>query len=100
MKIFSEKTKEFYPSVDECLAAEEQYDAEQAKLAAEKEAQAKIRKERADEVGAAYKAYEEARQNYVELRNKFVEDFGSYHMTIRTKSPTVGTLEDFISRFF
>lgn len=99
MKIFSEKTKQFYPTVDECVAAETAFDEEQAKIAAEQKALAEARKERAKEVEDAYKAAAEAKKTYLELRNKFVEDFGSFHMTIRNHEAPAN-FEDLFRFFF
>ena len=52
---------------------------------AEKEAKEKAlkaeRKQRAEEVNAAYKAIKEAEKHYCELRDQFVKDYGSFHMT-------------------
>ena len=95
MKIYSEKTNKEYATVDECLAAEEQFEKELAeKKAAEekalveakakKEALAAARKERAKEVEDAFKAIFEAQKHYNEVKNKFLEDYGSFHMTIKT----------------
>lgn len=39
------------------------------------------RKQRAEEVNAAYKAIKEAEKHYCELRDQFVKDYGSFHMT-------------------
>jgi hypothetical protein len=85
MKIFSEKTKLFYPTVADCEAAEAEFDAKMAKIEAEKKALADARKERAKEVEAAFLASREAEKKYLELRNAFVKDFGSFHMTIRNQ---------------
>ena len=35
----------------------------------------------AEEVNAAYKAIKEAEKHYCELRDQFVKDYGSFHMT-------------------
>lgn len=94
MKYLSEVTKKLYNTPEECQAAEKAWEEEQAKLRAEREAAAKERKERAAEVEAAYKKAEESeriahidRQEYLKLRNKFVNDFGSFHMTVHKQTP-------------
>jgi vacuolar-type H+-ATPase subunit I/STV1 len=94
MKILDKMGNE-HSTIEECLAAEKKYDEEvAAKKAAEEKAIAERkakeqaltaeRKERANEVEAAYKASLEAAKHYHELLNKFVEDYGSFHMTLRT----------------
>lgn len=99
MKYFSEKTKKFYENADDCVAAETAFDEEQARIAAERKAAAEARKERAKEVEDAYKAAEEARAVYIKLRNKFVEDFGSFHMTIRN-SEAPAAFDELFKFFF
>ena len=95
MKIISEKTGKEYATVEECMAAEEQFEKELAeKKAAEekalaeakakKEALAAARKERAAEVEEAYKAILAAQKVYREKLDAFVKDYGSFHMTVKT----------------
>lgn len=84
MKIMSEKTGKEYATVEECLAAEKEFDDTIAKEQEEKEKLAAIRKERAAEVEEAYKKILEANKNYNELLNAFIKDYGSFHMTLHT----------------
>ena len=84
MKILSEKTNKSYATVQECLAAEKEYD---EKVAKEKEKQEKLsaaRKERANEIEQAYKASADAYKHYQDLLDAFVKDYGSFHMTVHT----------------
>lgn len=108
MKIISEKTGKEYTTVEECVAAEEQYDKELAeKKAAEekalveakakKEALVAARKERANEVEEAYKAILAAQKAYREKLDAFVKDYGSFHMTIKTGD---GNPFDLFNSFF
>ena len=99
MKYFSEKTKKFYDDAPACEAAEKAFDEEQAKIAAEKQLLADTRKERAKEVEDAYIASKEADKKYIELRNKFIKDYGSFHMTIRNQE-IPSPFEDFFRAFF
>jgi hypothetical protein len=99
MKYFSEKTKKFYENAEDCVAAETAFDEEQARIAAEQKALAESRKERAKEVEDAYKMAEDWRRKYLELRNAFVKDFGSFHMTIRNSDVPTG-FEDLFRFFF
>lgn len=84
MKIYSEKTKQEYKTVEACLEAEAAYDKEQEDLKAKREAAAAEKRVRAAEVEEAYKAATEAGAKYYELRDKFVKDYGYYHMTYRS----------------
>lgn len=100
MKILSEKTKKFYDTVEQCVAAEAEWDAEQAKIEAEKKALAEARKDRAKEVEDAYRAAREAEKNFIKLRNAFVKDYGSFHMTIRDQDTPPSFVDDVLRLFF
>lgn len=99
MKYFSEKTKRFYDDEKACMDAEAKFDEEQARVMAEKKAKAEARKERAKEVEEAYLASREAEKKYLELRNAFVKDYGSFHMTVRTQE-IPSPFEDLFKYFF
>ena len=75
MKIYSEKTNKEYASVDECLAAEKEFDeAVAAKKAAEEKALAE-RKAKQEAIAAERKAdadeVEAARQELIAAKKKF-----------------------------
>ena len=100
MTIISEKTGKTYSTVEECLEEEKLFD---QKLKAEEERQSKLsetRKERAKEVEDAYKARLEADKVYREKLNKFVDDYGSFHMTIDTEVEDTFNLLDFLDNFW
>lgn len=108
MKILSEKTGKEYASVEECLAAEKEFDeAIAAKKAAEEKALAErkakqeelaaARKARAKEVEDAFKAIVDAQKHYNEVKNAFLKDYGSFHMTLHTGD---GNPFDLFSSFF
>lgn len=81
MKYYSDLTRKFYESAEDCSAAEDEfYKAKEAKETKEK-ALKEERKNRANEVSEAYKAYLSAKNNYYKLLKNFVSDYGSYHMT-------------------
>lgn len=81
MKFYSEVTKGFYDSAKSCEEAEKEYNkALDEKKEKEKALKAK-RKTRAKELEDAYKAIKEAEKKYSKLRNQFIKDYGSYHMT-------------------
>ena len=86
MKYYSEKLNVIYDS---------QTDLEEAELAAEKaqkekeERENKLRTERkarADEIKAALEQIETALKGYYDLVQKFVRDYGSFHLTVDEKS--------------
>lgn len=104
MRYMSDKTNKCYDSVEECIAAEEQWEKENA----EKIALAEKRKARAEEVAKAreeifkvkaraQKKIEEAQHKYDELVSKFIEDFGVYHVSYSSSSNERGVnlVEDF-----
>lgn len=106
MKIYSEKTGKEYASVEACLTAEKEFeDAIAAKKAAEakkaEEEKAKLvklneeRKSRAAAIEQAYGEVLNANKKYRELLDKFVHDYGSFHMTLKT-----GDLNPFDGLFF
>lgn len=84
MKIISEKTGKTYDTVDACLLAEKEYDDALEAETKKKEELAKNRKARATEVEEAYKKISEARKDYYQILRKFIEDYGSFHMTLNT----------------
>ena len=84
MKYFSEKTKKYYDSEEDCISAEEEFDKAIAEEQERKEKLTAERKARATEVEEAYKNALEARKIYQEKLNAFVKDYGSFHMTLRT----------------
>ena len=94
MKIYSEKTDKEYASVEDCLAAEKEYDeAMEAKRVAEEkalverkakqEAEIAERKVDADEVEVARQELIAAQKKYYEILAKFCQKHGAYHYTIK-----------------
>lgn len=82
MKFYSEILRKVFDSATECQKAEAKYNEKLAADKAKQEALSKTRKDRAKEVEDAYHASIAAQKNYLELRDKFVRDYGSWHMTI------------------
>ena len=85
MRIFSEKTNKEYKTVEDCLKAEKEFDEALALEKAKKQKLAEDKKARAAEVEEAWKAVREANKKYVELKNKFINDYGAFHMTFKDK---------------
>ena len=107
MKIYSEKTNKEYASVDECLAAEKEFDeAVAAKKAAEEKALAERkakqeaivaeRKADAEEVEAARQELIAAKKKFNDILAKFCQKHGAYHYTVK---PSEG-LHDLVSSVF
>lgn len=74
MYIYSEKTKERYDTVEECVKAEEEYDKAIAEEKERKEKLASERKIRGKEV-------EDAIKKASELVDNFIKDYGAFHTT-------------------
>ena len=100
MKIISEKTGKTYETVDECVAAEAEFDKAVAAEKAKKEALAANRKDRATEVENAYKASVEARKNYYKVLHDFIKDYGSFHMTFNDRDDLVDDVNSIFDFWF
>ncbi len=85
MRIISEKTRKTYETVEECLAAEKLFDEEQAKIKEKQLEIANAKREKAKAVEEAYATAVKAHQDFLKLRNEFIEEFGYFHMTYRDK---------------
>ena len=94
MRIMSEKTGKEYKSVELCLAAEKEYDDRIAKEKAEKEEKEKEkkkkkeaaiaeRKEAASKVEEKRKVLIEAQKAYRDELAKFCQKWGAYHYTVK-----------------
>lgn len=70
-KFYSEDLKRYFDSEEECVKAEEKFREEHA-------LEIKRREERA----AKAKEVKDAYKNYLVLRDAFIKEYGSYHMTI------------------
>ena len=82
MRIISDKTGKEYATVEECVAAEKEYDEAVEAEKARKAALAEQRADRAKEVEAAYREVVEAQKNYHKILTAFCRDFGAFHMTL------------------
>lgn len=93
-KLFkSEITGKVYESEKECLEAEKAHNELVAKQSKEKEE----RKSKADEIKTAYEDYlnlctenkkkeQEAYKKFNDLKNEFIDKYGSYHLTVSQKN--------------
>ena len=105
MKILSEKTNKYYSTVDECIAAEKEYDEKIAREKAQKEAEEKAlvvkkeaaiaeRKEAASKVEEKRQALITAQKAYREELSKFCDKYGAYHFTVKTDGDSMFNLFD------
>lgn len=104
MKYWSDLTKKVYDTPAELNRAEKAYkEAEEAERRAAEEAKRKeeelkaTRATRAKEIEDAYAEATKALAKYSELKNKFIKDFGSYHMTFTSKNSTPVHLTEGVS---
>lgn len=88
----SDLTGKVYDSEEECLKAEKEHNELVVKQNKEKEE----RKEAATTIKTAYEDYlnlrtenkkkeQEAYKKYLDLRDDFIDKYGSYHLTVSTK---------------
>ena len=98
MKIYSEKTNKEYKTVEECLKAEKEFEEALAVEKAKKQKLIEEKKARAVEVEEAWKGVREATKKYNELKNKFISDYGAFHMTFKDKDDN--SLESFFETFW
>ena len=96
MTIFSEKTGKCYNTPEECLADEKKFDEELAAKEAKKKELSDCRKVRAKEVEDAYKNCLNANKYYRDKLNKFIDDYGSFHMTFDTEIDSPFSFFDFL----
>ncbi len=85
MIVISEKTNKAYATVEECLAAEKEYD---EKIAAEKAKEERLEKNRQlryDELEAAHNKYIEAYKYYKDILKEYLKDYGEYRSIVCLK---------------
>ena len=87
MKYYSEITNRTYNTEKECIEAEQSIIKAREEKKAKEEKLSKERAERAKIVDEKRIAYVKALEDYREEVQKFVKDYGSYHMSYSSKSP-------------
>lgn len=96
MKYFSEVTKKFYDDVEVLEKEEQEKIAKEDAAKKAREEKIAKRADRAKAVENSYKAFaelcaknrkleDEAYKEYLDLRNLFVNDYGSFHMSYTTQ---------------
>lgn len=98
MKYYSEVLKKTFDTEKECRAAEDQYERKIAEAKRKEQEISNERKARAKEIEDAYKEVHEAQRKYNILLHKFIEDFGSFHMTFSCEDEG-DTFEDLFNLF-
>lgn len=94
MKYYSEVTKKFYENEKDCAKAEKSFLDKSAEKEKEAKRLAEEKTARAKEITDAYKASVEAEKTYLNLRNKFIEDYGYFHMSYYDKDASLPNLFD------
>lgn len=97
MKYYSEVLRKAFDSEKDCLEAERKHEEELQEAKRKNEELTAQRKARAKEVEDAYAAMVAAQTKFANLRRKFAEDFGAFHMTF---SSSEGDLSDIFDEFF
>ena len=104
MKYYSEKTKKLFDTEKDLVSAEKEFD----KVEEENRKTLDIKRARAKEVDDAYKMYatkvkESELENkklsaeYLKLRDAFINDYGSYHMSYTETGTIETTLSDLLA---
>lgn len=83
MKYYSEQTRQFYDSVDECEKAENELVELKKKAELEAKAKSEAREKRAKEVEEAIHAAQDAQKKMYDLLHKFNEDYGPFHYSYK-----------------
>lgn len=107
MKYYSEKLKKLFDTEKELNSAEKEF----AKAEEERQKVLDVKRARAKEVEDAYKVYatkvkeseienKKLYNEYLRLRNDFVKDYGSYHMSYTDVGVRETSLSDLIADFF
>lgn len=92
MKFYSEKTKKLYDTEKDLANAEATLVEKEAKEAEK----LKVKKEKAKAIEEAYQKIKEAQKEYYKLRDAFIDEYGSFHMTYtdKDKKPKVTSYID------
>jgi polyphosphate kinase len=100
MKFYSEKLNKFFDNDEACLKAEAEFDKKKADEEAAQKKLKEARTTRAKEVEDAYRVAADAYTKYVKLRNAFIKDYQSWHMSYTQDFPITEDLSDIIKVIF
>lgn len=87
MKFYSEKLNKLFDTQDACAQAEAAHEKALAEAEAAKKAKADARTERAKKVEELYHAAVNAKKAYDAELKKFLNDYGSFHVTFKNVDP-------------
>lgn len=93
MKFYSEMTKEFYSSPEECMAAEEELKVREEAKKRETEEFEQKKEARRKELEAAIKEAREAQERYQTLLQEYLRDYKTVRLTL-DKSPIYAGLDE------
>jgi hypothetical protein len=110
IKIYSDKTKKYYDSIEDAEQAEfevkEQENRDKilaerkaAELKEKKEKEAAERKQMAGEIEEARQAMREAQKNYADKIDAFVKKYGSYHYSSKNVDDIPVLFDSFFNWF-
>ena len=86
MKFYSEETRNFYNSAEECAKAEEELRAKKEQEEQQANKLKEERKARAEEVETLLKEWKAAEKAYREALSKFLKDYGTFHYSTHLNS--------------
>lgn len=81
MKFYSDVTKNFYNSAEDCEKAEVEFKEKVALAEAKKKELADAKAAEAKKVTEAFQKVREAQKEYDKLRNDFIKKYGTYHVS-------------------
>lgn len=76
MIIYSEKTKQQYETVEQCLAAETEFDEAKRQEEVKKEEMKKLKQARAQEIADAYQGLLEIKEHFYKMVRDYEKEFG------------------------
>lgn len=100
MKIYSELLDVLFNSVEECAAAEKEYERKELEKKQSAEKKSAERKARAEAVEAARIAVRDAEKEYAKLLEAFIADYGAYHWTTSNIDDVCPSLASIFSEIF
>jgi len=95
MKYFSEKLNKVFDTEKACVEAEDAHDKEVAEKEAKQKALTEERATRAKNVEDLYKQAVEAKAAYDKELRAFLDDYGSFHCTLKNVDPFFGFFDWF-----
>lgn len=99
MRFYSDKTRKFYETLEDCEKAEKDFEVEQERKKAEALQKSNDRKEAAKKVENAYNALITAKKAYHEELSKFCKQYGTYHLSL-DKDGMLDWMDSFWSTWF